>query len=87
MSDVKIWIHAARPLVHAPVPSGRVAVIHSFLQSALVLADPGRIRPADTRSVLQDIRRQGIAETQVQAWLEDAMTRLAVSSSWLEWAQ
>lgn len=86
-TSFQILIHLASQRKTISPPSGRVTMTHSFLQTALLLASQERIRPTDIRSVLQDIRRRGIPESKVQFWLEDAVGRLGISSSWLEWAQ
>lgn len=86
-STTQILIHLARTPKTTQPPVDRVIMTHSFLQTALLLAAQGRIRPMDIRSVLQDVRRRGIPEADVQFLLDDAVHRLGVSSSWREWAQ
>lgn len=62
----------------------KVCPVHGFLQAALVLAQEGRIRPADVTTVAESLRAAYVPEAVVTQQAEDAVKRLGVDAALLE---
>jgi hypothetical protein len=73
---VFILLTRAEPEKYAGEP--RVVASRSYLQTALVLAEMGKIQPATVSAVARDLRRNRIAEEEIARQLEDAELRLGV---------
>lgn len=74
----QIFIHLERGSEPSLYSGPKMTATWSFVQTALVLADMGRIRPEDVRAVVVDARRKMVSEAEIQRWLDDAEARLAV---------
>jgi hypothetical protein len=73
----RVFIHESRGgRVVAADP--RVVVTRSFVQTALVLAHEGHIRPAAVRAVCTDLRLRGVSHESIQSDIDDAHTRLHI---------
>jgi len=58
----------------------RVVATRSFLQTALVLRAAGDVDVDCPARVAQELRRRGVKETDIDAWRDDARTRLGVEA-------
>lgn len=74
----RIFIHLASEREPRELGDPRVTETRSFLQTALVLAQLGRIHPRELRAVADDIRRQRVPEKDVQRAIDDAAARFDV---------
>lgn len=83
----RVFIHLERKSDPSKFKSDKVVATHSFLQSALVLAGLGRIRPEAIASIADEIRRLPTSEDKIGALLLDAKSRLGVSDELLAWAR
>lgn len=76
----KIFIHLTRRSPPERFAGARLVASRSHLQTALVLAAMGRIRPEAIVRVTLDLRRRRIPESTVRDELADAEARLSVPS-------
>lgn len=74
----RIFIHLERGTDPAAFAGSAVVATRSYLQTALVLADAGRVRPAAVTAVAMDLRRRGVTERRLEADVDDAVVRLTV---------
>jgi hypothetical protein len=58
----------------------KVVATHSYLQTALVLAELGRVRPQIVGAVAKDLRRRQVPEFTIRRDIDDASRRLGVSA-------
>ena len=83
----RVFIHLDRKTDPARFHQRNVVPTYSFLQTALVLGDLGRIRPEAIASIADEIRRCPTPEDKIAEFLDDAKTRLNVSEDMLKWAR
>jgi hypothetical protein len=84
----RIFIHlASGQKPESLLGDARVVPTRSFLQTALVLAEMGRITRESVSAVADNLRRHQIAETEIEALLEDAARRLGVTEPTLALAR
>jgi hypothetical protein len=74
----RIFIHLVEGSEPDAVEGQRTVASRSFLQTALVLAGMGRIRPDAIAAVAGDLRSRQVPEARIEAELWDARTRLSV---------
>jgi hypothetical protein len=83
----RIFIHLAKGTSPAQYEGRRVVPTLSFVQTALVLAQLGRIRPEAIATVADHLRGRHVPEAQLQVHVDDAHHRLGVPSELLSWAR
>lgn len=84
----RIFIHLSRGRDPDSLPGGRkVVATRSFLQTALVLHDLGRITREAVSTVADSLRRGRVEEGVIRALVEEARTRLGVSEATLQLVQ
>lgn len=80
----RIFIHLSRGRDPNSLPGGqRVVATRSFLQTALVLHELGRISAEAVGTVADSLRRGQVGEDQIRRLLEEARVRLGVSEATL----
>lgn len=83
----KVFIHLERGRDPSSFGDPRVVPTRSYLQTALVLAQLGKIRREAVGAVAKDLRRRMVAESAIAEQLADAAQRLAISRELLELAR
>jgi hypothetical protein len=59
----------------------RVVATRSFLQTAMVLQGAGDVDDGCPGRVVDELRRRGVKETDIEAWRDDARRRLGVEAA------
>ena len=77
----RIFIHLERATDPQAFTDPRVVPTHTYLQTALVLAQLEKVRAQAVIAVAKDLRSRGIPEARIEAWIDDAGTRLGVPAS------
>ncbi len=81
----RIFIYLEKGRAPSSFTEPRVVPAHSFLQTALVLAHMGRIRPQIIATVAADVRKAGAGDTQIEEWINDAKERFDVPDTLTAW--
>lgn len=79
----QIFIHLASGREPARSQDPRVIATRSYVQTALVLAQAGKIKREVVAAVAKDLRRRHVSEAELGAHLVDAEHRLNVAPEWL----
>lgn len=74
----RVFIHLASGREPQEIDDPRVVETRSFLQTALLCAQMGRIHPRELRAVADDIRRQRVPEKDLRRDIDDAAKRFAI---------
>jgi hypothetical protein len=82
----RIFIHLERGHSLDGFVDRRIVPTRSYLQTALVLLQMGRISPAAVSTVARDLRLRGMPEATLEQQAADAQHRLGVGSELLHWA-
>lgn len=77
----RVFIHLSTKRDPSSFNDPRIVATRSYLQSALVLYQMGRIRADGIAAVARTLRRRGASEREIEMWLEDARDRLAVTDA------
>lgn len=83
----RIFIHLERKSDPRLFLAPRMVATRSFVQTALVCAEMGRIRAEDIRAVVEDLRRKRVPEAEIQRDLEDARDRLGAPAALIDIAR
>lgn len=75
----RVFIHLTNRTDPTRFESRRVTATYSYLQTAMVLVELGRIRPNAVAAVAKDLRRRMVSEYEISQQVEDAQSRLGVS--------
>lgn len=75
----RVFIHLTDDSDPTSFSDPRVVAAQSYIQSALVLAEMGRIQPPAIASVAKDLRRRGSPEYLIEHHVDDAVRRFGVS--------
>lgn len=76
----KIFVHSQHGRFLTSTPDARVIATRSFLQTALVLFDMGRIHDAGVRAVVAELRALRVPDEALLELVDDARRRLGVSA-------
>ncbi len=82
----RIFIHLERGASLGSFVDPRIVPTRSYVQTALVLLQMGRLSPAAVATVARDLRLRGMPEATLEAHAEDAHSRLGVARELLRWA-
>lgn len=83
----RVFIHLERGRDPSSFEDPRVVPTRSYLQTALALAQLGKIRREAVGAVAKDLRRRMVAESAIDDQLADAAQRLAIPRELLELAR
>ncbi|MBI2373140.1 MAG: hypothetical protein HYV07_03995 [Deltaproteobacteria bacterium] len=83
----RVFIHLERGSDPGALPGARTLGTKSFLQTALLLRTFGRIRPESVAAVAQDLRKNHLPESKIEADLVDAKSRLGIQPEVIELAR
>lgn len=75
----RIFIHLTNKSDPSRYESRRVVATLSYVQTAMVLVELGKIRPEAVSAVAKDLRRRMVSEYTISQHIEDAEARLGVS--------
>lgn len=84
----RIFIHLSRGRDPASLPGGRrVVATRSFLQTAFILFELGRISAESVSSVADNLRRSQVSEDAITKLVDEAKSRLGVGDAALQLAR